>query len=80
MSCQTLEVELEGGRVRPRGDEVLAERARALLTILHAGSNDRSTQAQGVASLGLSRFPLAKDFPLTSEQYRASMERDVLDQ
>ena len=80
MSYQTLEVELEGGRVRPRGAEVLPERAQALLTILQARSNDRSTQTQGVASPGLSRFLSAKDFPLTPEQYRASMETYVFEQ
>lgn len=34
MSCQTLEVELDGGRIRPCGPETLPEKARALLTIL----------------------------------------------
>lgn len=34
MSCQTVEVELENGRVEPCGAEALPARARALLTIL----------------------------------------------
>ena len=34
MSYQTLEVELDGGRIRPCGPETLPEKARALLTIL----------------------------------------------
>lgn len=34
MSYQTLEVDLENGRVRPRGAESLPEKARALLTII----------------------------------------------
>jgi hypothetical protein len=34
MSYQTLEVELEGGRVQPCGPETLPEKAHALLTIL----------------------------------------------
>ncbi len=34
MSYQTLEVELDRGRVRPYGAETLPEKARALLTIL----------------------------------------------
>lgn len=80
MSYQTLEVELEGGRVRPRGAEVPPDRAHALLTILQAGAKDKSTRTQGVASPGLSRFLSAKDFPLTSEQYRTSMGTDVLEQ
>jgi hypothetical protein len=80
MSYQTLELELERGRVRPRGAEVLPERAQALLTILQAGSNDRSTRTQGVASPGLRRFLSAKDFPRTPEQYRASMGTDAFEQ
>lgn len=80
MSYQTVEVELERGRVRPRGAEVLPERAHALLTILQAGLTDRPTRAEGTTNPGLNRFLSAKDFALTSEQYRASMEMDVLDQ
>ncbi len=34
MSYQTLEVELDGGRIRPCGPETLPDKARALLTIL----------------------------------------------
>ena len=34
MSYQTLEVELEKGRIRPCGSETLPEKAHALLTIL----------------------------------------------
>lgn len=34
MSYQTLEVDLENGRVRSRGTDVLPVRARALLTIV----------------------------------------------
>jgi len=34
MSYQTLEVDLENGRVRPRGAEALPAKARALLTIV----------------------------------------------
>ena len=36
MSYQTLEVELENGRVRPNGPESLPPKAHALLTILKA--------------------------------------------
>jgi len=34
MSYQTLEVDLDNGRVRPRGTEALPAKARALLTIV----------------------------------------------
>ena len=34
MSCQTVEVELENGRVRAAGSETLPAKAHALLTIL----------------------------------------------
>jgi hypothetical protein len=34
MSYQTLDVDLENGRVRPRGAETLPAKARALLTIV----------------------------------------------
>jgi len=34
MSYQTLEVDLENGRIRPRGAELLPAKARALLTIM----------------------------------------------
>ncbi|MBI4663523.1 MAG: hypothetical protein HY735_32380 [Verrucomicrobia bacterium] len=38
MSYRTLEVELDGGRIRPCGSETLPEKARALLTILTSGT------------------------------------------
>lgn len=36
MSYQTVEVDLENGRVRPRGSESLPAKARALLTIVES--------------------------------------------
>jgi hypothetical protein len=39
MSYRTVEVELENGRIRPRGDETLPVRASALLTILTSVSD-----------------------------------------
>ena len=36
MTYQTLEVDLELGRVHPRGAEILPQRARALLTIVES--------------------------------------------
>jgi hypothetical protein len=40
MSYQTLEVELENGRVRAAGSETLPARAHALLTILNAPAEE----------------------------------------
>ena len=45
MSYQTLEVDLENGRVSPRGSEALPAKARALLTIVETG--DSSKQETG---------------------------------
>lgn len=38
MSYRTVEVELDGDRIRPCGSETLPEKARALLTILTSGT------------------------------------------
>jgi hypothetical protein len=46
MSYQTLEVELEDGRVRPNGSEQLPSKAHALLTILSPGAPE-SVEPQG---------------------------------
>jgi hypothetical protein len=40
MSYQTLEVDLENGRVRPRGTDELPVKARALLTIVEESPED----------------------------------------
>jgi hypothetical protein len=45
MSYQTLEVDLENGRVSPRGSEALPAKARALLTIVETG--DSAQQEMG---------------------------------
>lgn len=39
MSYKTLEVELENGRVHPRGAETLPLKGRALLTLLDSGAS-----------------------------------------
>jgi hypothetical protein len=39
MSYRTLEVELEDGRVRPRGSETLPAKAHGLLTLLDSGAS-----------------------------------------
>jgi hypothetical protein len=79
MSYQTVEVELESGRVHPRGTETLPERAHALLTILAPGFAATPARGGG-ASAGLGRFLSKPDFPLTPEQFRASMEADGFEQ
>jgi hypothetical protein len=48
MSYKTLEVDLEDGRVRPRGAETLPTKAQALLTILEP-TDLTSGEAAGVS-------------------------------
>lgn len=50
MSYKTLEVELENGRVRPSGSEILPAKAHALLTILDPTSTTALEHAN--ASVG----------------------------
>ena len=78
MSYRTLEVELEDGRVRPRGAEPLPAKARALLTILEPPPGE--TNSAGPPGAGLRRFLSGADFQLTDEQFKASMEADFWDQ
>ena len=49
MSYQTLEVELEDGRVHPAGAEKLPAKATALLTILSAAPADEAKPARSLA-------------------------------
>jgi len=79
MSYRTVEVELDGGRVRPRRPEPLPAKAHALLTILESGS-ETVPAAQPATGAGLHRFLTAPDFPLTPGQFQASMEADFFDQ
>jgi hypothetical protein len=79
MSYKTVEVELESGRVRPRGADSLPEKAHALLTILEPNGETETKRADS-ASAGLQRFLSTPDFPLTAEQFRASMEADFFEQ
>ena len=46
MSYQTLEVDLENGRIRPRGAELLPAKARALLTIMEPVPEPSSDSAR----------------------------------
>jgi hypothetical protein len=79
MSYKTVEVELENGRVQPKGAEALPHRARALLTILEPELVPaRALRVANTA--GLHRFLSSPDFELTPEQFRASMEADFFEQ
>ncbi|MCP5523218.1 MAG: hypothetical protein H7A46_16915 [Verrucomicrobiales bacterium] len=78
MSYTTVEVELENGRVIPRGNTTLPAKAHALLTILEP-NGDTSSRAT-TAGAGLRRFLSTPDFALTPEQFRASMEADFFEQ
>lgn len=79
MSYTTVEVELENGRVWPRGTVPLPVKAHALLTILES-SGDTAVQHPSPSGAGLRRFLAAPDFPLTPEEFRASMDADGLEQ
>lgn len=77
MSYTTVEVELENGRVIPRGNTTLPAKARALLTILEPNGD---TSSRATTGAGLRRFLSTPDFALTPEQFRASMEADFFEQ
>lgn len=79
MSYTTVEVDLDHGRVSPRGATALPAKARALLTILEF-TNDAVSPHTPSPNAGLRRFLSAPDFALTSEQLRASMEADFFEQ
>ncbi len=79
MSYKTVEVDLENGRVLPRGNTTLPAKAHALLTILEP-NGDPPGAATAPAGAGLRRFLSTPDFVLTSEQFRASMEADFFEQ
>jgi hypothetical protein len=79
MSYTTVEVELDHGRVWPRSQTPLPERARALLTILEPSDNTSGSWKTS-SEAGLQRFLSMPDFPLSPEQFRASMEADPFEQ
>jgi hypothetical protein len=79
MSYRTVEVELDSGRVRPRGSDTLPTKATALLTILES-AGDPPLPDRPSSAAGLRRFLSAPDFPLTPGQFRASMEADFFEQ
>lgn len=77
MSFKTLEVNLENGRVLPKGQEPLPSKARALLTILDSQENDSHRASPNG---GLNHFLTSDDFSITPEQFRVAMEADAFDQ
>jgi hypothetical protein len=79
MSYTTVEVELENGRVSPRGNATLPAKAHALLTILEP-EGGKVSAPPAVPGAGLRRFLSSPDFALTPEQFRASMESDFFEQ
>jgi hypothetical protein len=79
MSYRTLEVELENGRIHPRGAEPLPAKARALLTILEPPVSEYGG-APPSSEAGLGRFLSRPPLNLTDEQFRTSMEADSWDQ
>jgi hypothetical protein len=78
MRYTTVEVELDHGRVWPRGSAALPARAHALLTILENG--DPPTAVVPSRGAGLHRFLSTPGFALTPEQLRTSMEADFFEQ
>jgi hypothetical protein len=76
MSYRTVEVELENGRVRPRAEEPLPAKARALLTILDTDAEAKTALGEA----GLRRFLSRPALKLTEEQFRESMEADMWEQ
>lgn len=79
MSYTAVEVELENGRVWPRGSASLPAKAAELLTI-HEPSGDATTSAPTPAAAGLCRFLPTPDFALAPEHFRTSMEADFFAQ
>jgi hypothetical protein len=78
MSYQTVEVELENGRVAPRRSEKLPAGANSLLTKL--GGDAAGSRSSRSPNAGLKRFLSQPDFSLTEAQFRESMESDFWDQ
>lgn len=79
MSFQTLEVQVENGRIAPQGSEPLPVWARALLTILETHPPE-IPKVSSPSKAGLSRLLSSPDFPLTQAQFRTSMESDFWEQ
>jgi hypothetical protein len=80
MSYKTLEVELDHGRVKPRGVEALPTKAHALLTILETDGASAVAGNPEASGAGLRRFLSTRDFPLSPEKLRSSMEADFFEQ
>ena len=77
MSYKTLEVELENGRVHPRGAETLPAKASALLTLLDSGAPVVAANCSELAErwAGLEKLPPEEAFAFADdlEQARATL-------
>ena len=77
MSYKTLEVELEDGRVRPRGSETLPAKAHGLLTLLDSSGPPAALTCGELADrwAGVEKLPLeeAHAFADDVEQARANL-------
>jgi hypothetical protein len=77
MSYKTVEVELENGRVHPRGSETLPAKAHALLTLLDSGAPPVTRTCAELAErwAGLEKLPLeeANAFADDIESARAKL-------
>ena len=77
MSYKTLEVELENGRVHPRGSETLPAKAHALLTLLDSSAPPVAQTCAELAErwAGLKKLPLdeANAFADDIESARAKL-------
>lgn len=76
MSQKVFEVQLDHGQVVATNGQNLPDKARALLTILEVPDSPLPVDA----AAGLQRFLSAPDFPLSADQFRASMEADFFEQ
>ncbi len=74
MSLTTLEVELDHGKVTPRGNEALPERARALLTILPSGNKPCGDPLVQHSALGKAVFHENPANPLLPEDWPAAFK------
>ena len=77
MSYKTVEVELENGRVHPRGSDTLPAKARALLTLLDSSTPGSTRTCAELADrwATLEKLPLeeANAFADDIERARASL-------
>lgn len=73
MSYKTLEVELENGRVHPRGPEILPVKAHALLTLLDSSATPAAGTCGELAERwsGLEKLPVEEANAFADDLERA---------